>query len=120
MTESPGFPSHVHRIARDGEGDPADAAPDRVRAGSGVSRVWNAFSDPTGRFHVGHWRAEVGSRAVSYTETELCLLLEGRVRLTSAEGSAEFGPFEPFVIAPGFEGTWETLEPLLKLYVILE
>jgi hypothetical protein len=31
-----------------------------------------------------------------------------------------FGPGDMFVIPAGYEGTWETLEPVLKLYAIYQ
>jgi len=97
------------------------AAPEKLVSGSGLARVWNAFSDPAGRFHVGHWQSEAGVRAVRYTETELCVILEGRARLTGSGGaSAEFGPGDAFVIAPGFEGAWESIGRVTKIYAILE
>jgi uncharacterized cupin superfamily protein len=59
-------------------------------------------------------------RAVAYTEPELCVILEGRVRLADASGSAEFGPGDAFVIASGFRGTWESIGRVTKIYAILE
>jgi uncharacterized cupin superfamily protein len=114
------MPAHIHAVRRDGAGEPAPAAPDRVLAGSGASKVWNAFSDPSGRFHVGHWSCEDGARAVTYDETELCLILEGRVRLEAADGAAEFGPGDAFVITRGFVGVWRSIGPVSKLYAILD
>jgi hypothetical protein len=114
------MPAHVHAIRRDGPGEPAPAAADRLVAGSGVSTAWNAFSDAAGRFHVGHWSSEPGVRAVRYDETELCLILEGHVRLEGPDGAAEFGPGDAFVIAGGFAGTWESVGRVTKLYAILE
>ncbi len=112
--------SHVHAVTISGPGDPADAAPDRLRAGSGAARVWNAFSDASGRFHAGHWRADPGTVEVNYTEDELCVILEGRVRLTGPDGTAEFGPGDAFVIAAGFAGTWESVGRVTKIYAILD
>jgi uncharacterized cupin superfamily protein len=44
----------------------------------------------------------------------------GRARLTEAGGEAQdFGPGDAFVIPRGFEGTWETVEPVRKIYAIL-
>jgi uncharacterized cupin superfamily protein len=114
------MPAHVHAVTRDGPGDAAPAAPDRLVSGSAASTLWNAFSDASGRFHVGHWSSEAGARRVRYDETELCVLLEGRVRLTGPDGSIEFGPGDAFVIAGGFEGVWDSLEPVVKIYAILE
>jgi uncharacterized cupin superfamily protein len=114
-------PAHVYRVARDDPPEAADAAPEKVQAGSGAARAWNAFSDASGRFHVGHWQAEPGRLAVDYAESELCVLLEGRVRLTDAAGAAaEFGPGDAFVIAAGFRGTWESIGRVTKIYAILE
>ena len=113
------IPDFVATIDMSGEAEPSDAAPDRVVAGSGVARLWNGFSDPSGRFHAGHWQAEPGVLSVNYTETELCVLLEGRVRLTDGTGSVEYGPGDAFVIAAGFRGTWESIGRVTKIYAML-
>ena len=58
---------------------------------------------------------------MDYTETELCVLLVGRVRLTDETGaSMHFGPGEAFVIDAGFRGTWESIGQVTKIYAILE
>jgi len=114
------MPAHIHAVVREGHGEAAPAASDRLVSGSPVSTVWNSFSDAAGKFHVGHWSSEPGVRAVHYDETELCLILTGRVRLAGADGAAEFGPGDAFVIEGGFEGTWESIGPVTKLYAILE
>jgi uncharacterized protein len=111
---------HVHPLALDGAPDAADTPPERVLAGSGVARVWNAFTDADGRFHCGHWQAEPGVLAVHYTETELCVLIEGRVRLTGPGGAAEFAQGDAFVIAAGFRGGWESIGRVTKIYAIRE
>jgi uncharacterized cupin superfamily protein len=114
-------PSHVHPLSRTGGAEPADTAPERVIAGSGHARAWNAFSDASGRFHAGYWQAEPGRISVAYTESELCVIMVGRVRLTDAAGSsAEFGPGDAFVVAAGFTGTWESIGRVTKIYAILE
>jgi uncharacterized protein len=114
-------PSHVHVLSRSGAATPADTPPDRVIAGSGAARAWNAFSDPSGRFHAGYWQAEPGRLSVAYTESELCVILVGRVRLIDERGStADFGPGDAFVIAAGFHGTWEASGRVTKIYAILE
>jgi uncharacterized cupin superfamily protein len=41
--------------------------------------------------------------------------------LVAADGTArEFGPGDAWVIPSGWRGTWETLEPARKHYVIYE
>jgi uncharacterized protein len=115
------YPSHVHPLSRSGAAAPADASPERVIAGSGAARAWNAFSDPSGRFDVGFWQGEPGRLRVVYTECELCVLVVGRVRLIDERGaSAEFGPGDAFVIASGFRGTWESIGRVTKIYAVLQ
>lgn len=114
------MPAHIRAVTRRGPGEPTPAAPDRLVAGSGASTTWNAFTDRAGRFHAGHWSSEPGVRQVRYDETELCLVLEGRVRLEGPDGAAEFGPGDAFVIEGGFTGTWESIGRVSKLYAIFE
>jgi uncharacterized protein len=79
----------------------------------------NHYTDPTEQFFTGIWSSSVGAKTVTYTEEEVCVILEGRVRLTDLQGNAkEFGAGSTFTIPAGFKGTWETLEPLKKIYVI--
>jgi uncharacterized protein len=79
----------------------------------------NHYTDPTEQFFAGIWSSSVGAKSVSYTEEEVCVILEGRVRLTDLSGNAkEFGTGSTFVLPAGFKGTWETLEPIKKIYVI--
>jgi uncharacterized cupin superfamily protein len=115
------MPAHVHALSRSEAPQPADTPPARVIAGSGHARVWNAFTGGGGRFHAGHWQAEPGRIAVDYRETELCVLLVGRVRLTDAGGaSRDFGPGDAFVIDAGFKGTWESIGRVTKIYAVLD
>jgi uncharacterized cupin superfamily protein len=98
---------------------PEESKPARVIAGAPVNTTLNYYTDPDSRFFSGEWRSTPGKWAVSYTEDELVVILEGRCTLTSEAGVAEtFGPGDTFVIPRGFEGTWETLEPLRKIYAI--
>jgi uncharacterized protein len=79
----------------------------------------NHYTDPTEQFFAGIWQSSVGAKSVSYTEEEVCVILEGRVRLTDLQGNAkEFGVGSTFVLPAGFKGTWETLEAVKKIYVI--
>ena len=79
----------------------------------------NHYTDPTEQFFAGIWQSSVGAKSVSYTEEEVCVIIEGRVRLTDLSGNAkEFGAGSIFALPAGFKGTWETLEPVKKIYVI--
>jgi uncharacterized cupin superfamily protein len=81
--------------------------------------TWNHYTDPSGQFFSGIWASDIGAMNISYTEEELCVLLEGKVKLTAGDGSSlVFGPGSTFVIPAGFKGIWETLEPVKKIYTI--
>lgn len=49
----------------------------------------------------------------------MCVILEGPVRIADLDSNAiEFGAGSTFVLPAGFKGTWKTLEPMKKIYVI--
>ena len=86
-----------------------------------VQFVRNVFTDGTGHFFGGIWRSSQGAWHVAYTENELCVLTEGRVRISDDAGrSWTFGPGDCFVMPAGFHGLWEVLEPARKFYAIYE
>lgn len=99
----------------------APVEPAKVLAGEPVATIANHYSDPGAKFHCGTWSSTPGRWRVAYTEHEFCHLLEGRVRLCGDDGSVrEFVAGDTWVIPSGFTGTWETLEPARKHYVIYE
>lgn len=96
-------------------------APERVLRGAPRYSIWNHYSDPTGQFHAGVWEAGPGAWRVQYDpcEEELCVLLEGRCRITEEDGAVrEFGPGATFVVPGGFRGIWENLERVRKVYAV--
>ncbi|HLS59013.1 MAG TPA: cupin domain-containing protein [Paracoccaceae bacterium] len=117
MTERP---SRIHPVTRSGAGTATPHAKDHVVSGTGNATTWEAFSDASGRFHVGHVADEVGIRTVTCAATEFCMILEGRIRLDGPDGTISFGPGEAFVVEAGFLGTWETLEPATRIYARLD
>ena len=73
------------------------------------------YSDPSGDFRSGFWAAEPGRAEIHYTKDELCVLLDGVVRLTDADGRVEtYRQGDTFLIPKGFKGVWETVEPVCK------
>jgi len=90
-----------------------------VSSGTCQTTTWNHYTDPAGQFFSGIWASDVGAMKISYTEEESCYILEGRIRLIDSTGEKrEFGPGSAFVIPAGFEGIWETLAPVKKMYTI--
>jgi hypothetical protein len=95
--------------------------PSTVVSGDPATDVQNYFTDDTGQFFSGIWESSPGKWRVSYAENEFCGILSGRVVLTGADGKAEeFKTGDAFIIPAGFEGTWETVEPVRKWYAIFE
>jgi uncharacterized cupin superfamily protein len=81
----------------------------------------NLFTDSSGRFFSGVWSSTRGAWRVIYTENELCVLTQGRVRISDDAGrSWTFGPGDCFVVPAGFEGLWEVIEDAQKVYAIFE
>lgn len=106
-----------------GQEDVLELDPSRLVAGSPMPAqfVRNLYTDAGGRFHGGIWRSSAGAWRVRYTENELCVLTEGRVRISDDHGrSWTFGPGDCFVMPAGFDGLWEVLEPARKFYAIYE
>ena len=52
-------------------------------------QTYNHYTDPTEQFFAGIWQSSVGAKTVCYTEEEVCVILEGRVRLTDLQGNAK-------------------------------
>jgi uncharacterized protein len=94
---------------------------DRLLAGDPEQTARNFFSDSGGRFFAGTWESTPGRWRVSYSENEFCHLTRGRIRIADESGRQwSFKAGDSFVIPAGFVGTWETIEPTAKLYVIYE
>jgi uncharacterized cupin superfamily protein len=111
------------QLVRFGQNPPPaeTSVPGNIVSGSPSTRLQNYFTDRTGQFFSGVWESTPGKWRVSYSESEFCAILAGRAILTGADGKAEeFKAGDAFVIPSGFEGTWETVEPLRKWYAIFE
>jgi uncharacterized protein len=94
---------------------------DRLIDGSPQQRVSNAFTDSSGQFFAGRWSSTRGKWRVRYTENELCVMMAGRVVLTSDDGAVNsFGAGDAFVVPAGFSGTWEVVVDCTKIYAIFE
>lgn len=92
---------------------------EKIVAGAPVTGFRAAHDDEAAGFWSGVWGSSVGAWRVAYEETELCVILEGEVRLASDDGtSATYGVGDAFVIPKGFTGVWETLAPCRKIYAI--
>jgi uncharacterized protein len=111
------------RIVRFGANPPPveESKPATVLTGDPLARTQNYYTDPASCFFAGVWESTPGKWRVSYTENEFMTLLAGKVVLTADDGASEtFTAGDAFVIPAGFSGTWETVEPVRKLYAIYQ
>lgn len=77
------------------------------------------FQDTTGLFRSGFWSSKPGRSDMNYLKNEMCVLLEGEVRITGEDGTVElFQAGDTFVIPRGFKGVWETLKPTRKFFAV--
>ncbi|OZG74435.1 transcriptional regulator [Hahella sp. CCB-MM4] len=95
--------------------------PSKLISGQPTQTLWNNFSSPDNKFHVGIWDSQAGEWAVNYSEQEFCLILEGESVIHDEQGgqrSVKAG--DQFYIPAGFKGRWEVPEYCKKIYVIYE
>ncbi|WP_095151551.1 cupin domain-containing protein [Pseudomonas sp. Irchel s3b5] len=84
------------------------------------SSSWRHFVRPDKNAVAGIWEAGPHLERCQCDYDELCHILEGTVRLTDTEGvSRTFTAGDSFVVASGFNGMWENLTPVRKVYFIL-
>lgn len=115
--------SSVHLVRFDAKEQPAadSGQPDSILAGTPLTTTRNFYSGANDHFFSGIWESTVGKWEISYTEHEFVHMLEGKAILTAADGTAEtFEAGDSFVVPAGFEGTWESVDPVKKLYAIYE
>lgn len=94
---------------------------EKIIEGQPTQTVWMHYSDPTGQFHVGVWRGEVGKWQIRYTEEEWCEMLDGVSVVCDTHGHCtRLSAGMRFVIPRGFEGTWEVVQTTTKRFVIYE
>ncbi len=81
----------------------------------------NQHINEKGNFFVGVWQSDAGCWNVSYSEDEFCTILEGEAIITEENGTPQrVKAGDHFTMSAGFEGTWETVGSVKKLYVIYE
>jgi uncharacterized protein len=101
------------------EGAATPIAQDRVISGNPSTKLREGAGNETAGFFTGIWSSSEGAWRVSYEEDELCVMLEGHVRLTGTDGTvSEFKAGDAFTISRGFEGVWESVTPVRKVYAI--
>ena len=96
-------------------------APEKLIEGNPRQRLWNLYTDASGKYFSGFWESDVGKWSINYTEEETCHLISGVSIVTDEDGKeTELRAGDDFVIPKGFRGSWEVGEPTRKLYAIFE
>ncbi len=99
--------------------------PERLIAGNPLRETWNALDAPLDgaqNLSTGVWRCEPGHWRIAFgpTEREVFTVVQGRCRLHShAGGFQEAGPGQAIHIPPGFTGSFEVIDTVTKVYVIV-
>ena len=63
------------------------------------------------------WQCEASTFDWAYTQTETCLILDGKVTITDSQGnSVSFGPGDLVVFPNDLECTWNVEQPVRKHY----
>ena len=84
-----------------------------------LTAATKAYADPTDALTSGIWRSKANRIEVAYTKDEFCLIVEGEVHLTDAEGRTEiYGQGDGFLVPAGFRGVWDMPVPVTKFYVL--
>ncbi|MEN3145630.1 cupin domain-containing protein [Ochrobactrum sp. WV_118_8] len=77
------------------------------------------WSSPGDQFQVGIWECSVGKFPSTRPDmSEVCHVLTGRVEIEDEDGEKRLlKAGDTFVLARGWQGHWNVLEPLRKLYI---
>ncbi|MFT3999082.1 MAG: cupin domain-containing protein [Rhizobium sp.] len=94
--------------------------PEAVLSGSANETGAMHYESKNGKFLIGTWECTPYAETLSYPETsEFCLVISGKVALTNPDGTVQtFGPGDSYIVPKGFEGRFEVLETLRKVYVL--
>jgi len=104
-----------------GDGENRYADPRILLKGNPLMTSWRQ-DEIKDKVRTGVWRSEPGKN-ISRKENryEFCLILDGKVLISEDGGQTHsFAAGDAFVMKPGFTGTWETIETVTKLFVIIE
>jgi len=93
-------------------------APEVLLGETPSCRSNNHFTSQDGLFCAGVWDSTPYQRvAIHFRKTELMHLLAGKVSFTDAAGrTATFGAGDTLIIEQGADCTWDSSEPVAKIY----
>ena len=100
--------------------------PDRLLVGNPLRETWNALDaslQGAAGLSTGVWRCQPGRWRIAFgpTEQEVFTVLQGLCRIHSDVGGyQQAGPGQAIRIPPGFTGSFEVIEAVTKVYVIIK
>ncbi|MBR0559795.1 cupin domain-containing protein [Neokomagataea anthophila] len=94
----------------------------RLISGNPTFKTWPLDTSRNGNVRTGVWQATPGTtQSIKGEAFEFCHILEGLVKITENDGTSYiFKAGDNFIMKPGFEGIWETIETVKKIYVFVE
>ncbi|MCY6379374.1 cupin domain-containing protein [Hoeflea prorocentri] len=97
------------------------ALPERLISGRPAFKTWSQDESKDAAVQTGVWEATPGeTRSVKGATFEFCHILSGVVEISEIGGDTHvFKSGDSFVMKPGFEGVWRTLETVRKIYVVV-
>ncbi|MDI9347993.1 MAG: cupin domain-containing protein [Methylacidiphilales bacterium] len=101
---------------------PTPTPPEKLIHGTLTSQAWDFFNcNNNPAIDCGLWECDIGKRHSffeGYTEVER--IIKGQCVITNQMGkSFTFTAGDIYVIPKDFKGTWETVSPLVKEYVVI-
>lgn len=107
------------KIASETEIMTAFPPPWTLISGAPVFENKRYYSNPEKTRIAGKTKCTPATFKVSYNVWELSYLKVGKVRITHESGEVyDFEAGDTWILEPGFEGTWEIVEDMVKVFVM--
>ncbi len=109
-----------------GEPELSHPKPERLLQGNPLRQTWNALDAPLNgaqTLSTGVWCCEPGHWRIAFAETEqeVFTVVQGLCRVHADDGRfQQAGPGQAIRIPPGFRGSFEVIEAVTKVYVIVK
>jgi len=95
--------------------------PDRPTSFAAGDPAWTYAALTEGNVESGIWTSEVGTwEETDYPVDEVMVITRGYLRVTNANGTVhDLTEGHMFALPKGWAGTWEVIEDMAKMYVIV-
>lgn len=104
--------------------EPVNATPrsEIILSGKGEAKLWENVNLGNGKCTAGQWHGDVVSLTIAaYPHDEVFTLKEGEIELLGDDGEfLRLLPGDSAFVPRGWAGTWNTVKPSTKVYVIYQ